>query len=188
MLVNRFVPVALTVRVLDVQIKVADKDWDTIRRQSRDLLSALPESRKTAPTKSPYTYVEADVTIDGVNFPRVGIRKKGFIGSQSLTRPSLKIKLNHIDPEGTIGGLKNLTFNNNKQDASMLCQFMGYALFNAVGSPASRAAYANVTVNGNNFGIYTHVESARRPLLERGFGDHRGTLFEGTVVDFSDGR
>ena len=176
-----------TDRVLDVQIEVAPEDWDTIRRQSRDLLSALPRSRKNAPVKAPYTYVEASVTIDGVNFPRVGIRKKGFIGSQSSSRPSLKIKLNHVDPEGAIGGLKNLTLNNNKQDPGMAKQFMGYALYNAVGSPAPRAAYAKLTVNGKSLGIYTHVESARKPLLERGFGDDSGTLFEGTVIDFYEG-
>ena len=85
----------------------------------------------------PYTYVEASVSIDGVVFPKVGLRKKGFIGSQSHTRPSLKVRLNHIDKEGGIEGLTNLTLNNNKQDTSLMSQFMGYALFNAIGSPAA---------------------------------------------------
>ena len=84
-----------TDRVLDVQITVAVKDWDRIRRQSRDFVSALHEKRKTEPIDGPYEYVNADVTIDGVRFEKVGLRKKGFIGSQSTSRPSLKIKLNH---------------------------------------------------------------------------------------------
>ena len=74
-------------RVLDVQITVADKDWDTIRYQSRDFFSALHESRKVAPPEAPYTYVDASVTIDGVLFSNVGLRKKGFLGSLSTTRP-----------------------------------------------------------------------------------------------------
>ena len=57
-----------TDRVLDVQITVADGDWDTIRYQSRDFFSALHESRKVAPPEAPYTYVDASVTIDGVTF------------------------------------------------------------------------------------------------------------------------
>ncbi len=176
-----------TDRIIDVQITVPKRDWDTIRSQSRDLRTALGASRQFKPMESPYTYVEASVSIDGVVFPKVGLRKKGFIGSLSHTRPSLKIKLNHIDKEGGIEGLTNLTLNNNKQDTSLMSQFLGYALFNAIGSPASRCAYAKVTVNGENLGIYAHVETVRKPLLERAFGNSDGPLYEGTVVDFYEG-
>ena len=171
-------------RVLDVQITVAEKDWDKIRHQSRNFVSALHESRKVKPIDGPYEYVNADVTIDGVKFEKVGLRKKGFIGSQSSSRPSLKIKLNHTDKEQAIGGLTKLTMNNNKQDGSLVSQYMGYAIFNQAGSPAPRCAFAKVTVNGKNIGIYSHVESMRKPLLARGFGNDAGTLYEGTVVDF----
>ena len=176
-----------TDRVLDVQITVADEDWDTIRYQSRDFFSALHESRKVAPPEAPYTYVDASVTIDGVTFPNVGLRKKGFLGSLSTTRPSLKIKLNHTDKDAGIEGLTNLTLNNNQQDISLMSQFMGYALFNAAGSPAPRCAYAKVTVNGVNLGIYSHVETVRKSFLRRAFGTDDGTLYEGPYVDFYEG-
>ncbi|MDE2641792.1 MAG: CotH kinase family protein [Verrucomicrobiota bacterium] len=171
-------------RVLDVQITVAEKDWDKIRNQSRNFVSALHESRKVKPIDGPYEYVNADMTIDGVKFEKVGLRKKGFIGSQSTSRPSLKIKLNHTDKGQAIGGLTKLTMNNNKQDSSIVSQYMGYAVFAQAGAPAPRCAFAKVTVNGKNIGIYSHVESIRKPLLARGFGNDAGTLYEGTVADF----
>ena len=174
-------------RVLDVQITVADKDWDTIRHQRRDFRSALHESRREAPIDSPYTYVDASVTIDGVTFPEVGLRKKGFLGSLNSERPSLKIRLNHVDKNGGIEGLTNLTLNNNQQDAGLVSQFIGYALFNAAGSPAPRCAFASVKVNGKNLGIYSHVETIRRSLLDRAFGNSDGTLYEGPYVDFREG-
>lgn len=170
--------------MLEVDITVAEKDWDTIRYQSRSYFDALQPKRQFGEIDSPYTYVEASVTIDGIRFPRVGIRKKGFIGSQSNSRPSIKIKLNHIDKETTIDGLNMLTFNNNKQDTSQMSQFMGYALFNAAGSPAPRCALAKITVNGKNLGIYAHVESVKKPMVKRAFGNGEGTLYEGTLVDF----
>lgn len=173
-----------TNRVLDVQITISDENWNTLRYQSRTFQDVLKPSRQFRPPEHPYTYVEASVSIDGVEFPKVGIRKKGFIGSQSHNRPSLKIKLNEFDKKGEIDDLTNLTFNNNQQDMMQISQFMGYALFNAVGSPAPLCAYAQVTVNGNNLGVYSHVESFRNPLLKRAFGNDNGTLFEGTVVDF----
>ena len=42
-------------RVLDVQITIDERDWDTIRYQSRNFFEALQESRKYAPTDHPYT-------------------------------------------------------------------------------------------------------------------------------------
>ena len=176
-----------TERIIDVQITLPQQDWDTIRYQSRDIRTALSASRQFKPMENPYTYVEASISIDGVVFPKVGIRKKGFIGSLSSTRPSLKIRLNHIDKDGGIEGLTNLTLNNNKQDTGLVSQFMGYALFNAIGSPAPRCAYAKVTVNGKSLGIYSHVETVRKPLLKRAFGNSKGPLYEGTVVDFYEG-
>ena len=174
-------------QVLDVQITIDSKDWDSIRYQSRNFFEALNESRQHAPIDHPYTYFEASVLIDGVEFPQVGIRKKGFLGSQNSTRPSIKVKLNHVDKEGQIDGLTNLTFNNNQQDVSLISQFMGYGLFNAAGIPAPRCAYANVTVNGQDLGIYAHVERIHRPFLKREFGNDDGVLYEGTAVDFYPG-
>lgn len=175
-----------TDRVLDIQITVEKEDWDTIRYQTRTIPTVLGPERQFAPPEGPYTYVKAKVVIDGVVFPDVGLRKKGFIGSQSSRRPSLKVKLNFTEDSHKIDGLSVLTLNNNRQDKTHMSQFMGYALFNRVGSPAPRCAFAKVTVNGVNLGIYSHVESARKPLVKRGFGNASGTLYEGTVTDFFD--
>lgn len=171
-------------RVMMVDIELAPADWNTIRHQSRPIHKSLQPKRQFEMLLSPYTYVEAKVVIDGVEFPRVGLRKKGFIGSLSSSRPSLKVKLNRFDEEGGIDGLSTLTFNNNQQDVSQMSQFIGYSLFNAAGSPAPRSALARVTVNGKNLGIYSHVESVKKHMMERAFGNSDGILFEGTVVDF----
>ena len=176
-----------TGKVLEVEITVDEKDWDTIRHQSRNLFEALEAKRKDGPVKGPYTWVRAKVKIDGKEFPEVGLRKKGFVGSQNTGRPSLKIKLNHKDNKAKLNGLTMLTFNNNQQDTSLMSQTMGYALYNAAGSPAPRSGYARITLNGKNLGVYSHVESLRKPLLKRGFEDDRGVLYEGTVVDFFEG-
>jgi ankyrin repeat protein/spore coat protein CotH len=176
-----------TASVLDVQITLDEQDWDTIRYQSRNLFTALQEQRKYGPVEGPYTYVTATVTIGGVDFQEVGLRKKGFVGSQNTDRPSLKIKLNHLDSQAEMNGLTMLTFNNNQQDISLMSQPMGYAMYTRAGSAAPRCGYARITVNGKNLGVYSHVETIRKPLLKREFRDDRGVLYEGTVVDFFEG-
>jgi hypothetical protein len=173
-------------RIIEVAITIDEDDWDTIRQQSRGFFDVLHPSRQFGPVDSPYSYVPAHVTIDGVEYSRIGLRKKGFIGSLDDSRPSLKLKINKYDRGTSIGGLTSLTLNNNKQDRSLMSQFIGYDLFNKAGSPAPRCAFAHVTVNGKNLGVYSHVESVRDPLLKREFGNADGTLFEGSVVDFFD--
>ncbi|HIG31801.1 MAG TPA: hypothetical protein EYQ50_29905 [Verrucomicrobiales bacterium] len=172
-------------RVLDVQITLSKEDWNSRRYQTRDRNSL--GNRRLKPLESPFSYFKGHVTIDGVEFPDVGVRKKGFLGSLSSSRPSLKIKLNFFDRSADLGGLKTLTFNNNQQDRALLSQYMSYAVFNDAGSPGSRWAFASVTVNGKHLGVYSHVESVKQPLLQREFGTDKGTLYEGTAVDFDPG-
>ena len=94
-----------TDHVLDVQIKVDPNDWIKICSQERNFEELSDLNRKESPPRNPFTYVEAQVTINDVTFPRVGIRKKGFLGSLSNTRPSLKVKLNHLDKNSQIDGI-----------------------------------------------------------------------------------
>ncbi len=170
-----------TDRVLDIQIEVSSQDWNTLRHQTRN------GHRGQRGSSKPFTYVPARVTIDGVQFPNVAIRKKGFIGSISSSRPSLKVKLNYTDKEANIGGLNLLTLNNNKQDPSQIDQYLGYRLFNEAGSPAPRCAFAEVSVNGRSLGVYSHVEGVRSHFLKQHFGDNGGVLYEGTTIDFHPG-
>ena len=102
-----------TDRVLDLKITVDPEDWATICSQGRDFNTISDPKRNDSPPENPFTYVEAEIVIDGFTFPRVGIRKKGFLGSLSRTRPSLKVKLNYLGQKSEIEGITNLTFNNN---------------------------------------------------------------------------
>ena len=174
-------------RVVTVEITMDKRDWNRLRLQTRDLKEALSAKRKAGEFDSPYTWFDADVVVDGVKFEGVGVRKKGFLGSLSGTRPSLKLKLDRTHADASIGGVTDLTLNNNQQDVSLVSQFLGYRIFDAAGSPAPRCGFAKVSVNGRELGIYANVERVRDAVLERGFGSAEGVLYEGTVVDFFSG-
>lgn len=172
--------------VLQIDITIDPADWDEIRKQSRSFAEVLGPARQFETVESPFTYVPADVSFNGVRFQNVGLRKKGFLGSLDERRPSLKVKIDKYEKGRSIDGRRNLTLNNNKQDTTLMSQFIGYELFRNSGVPAPRAALANVTVNGENLGVYSHIASVRDPFLVDAFGNEDGTLYEGTVVDFFD--
>jgi len=167
--------------VVDVKITIAPADWDTIRFQKRAFMESLGKEMP----ESPFTYVKADVEIDGLKIPGCGIRKKGFLGSLDDNRPSFKIRFDKYNKtQQPIVGIDRLTLNNNKQDPAAISQLLGYRFFNQTGTQASRCNLAKVTVNGKYFGLYSNVESIRPPMLQRAFGDDSGALYEGTVCDF----
>ena len=174
-------------RVVDVEINVQQKDWETLSNQTQGVFDVLGPERRLEIVKRPYSYFSADVVIDGVSFPGVGIRKKGFLGSLSYSRPSLKIKLDYSNKGQAIDGLNVLTLNNNSQDRGVINQFLGYKMFREAGVPASRCSFVHLTVNGKDLGVYSHVESLKRPMIKREFGDDSGVLYEGTIVDFHEG-
>ena len=165
--------------VVRVDIELDELAWQQLCHQSRSHHAAFRD-----PLDKPYTYFSGTVTIDGVTIPHVGIRKKGFIGSQDTVRPSLKIKFDEFVPQAPIEGLDRLTLNNNKQDRSLISQSLTYTLFRQAGLPAPRSNFATVFVNGQYLGVYSHVESVKKPYLRQRFGNEKTRVYEGTLTDF----
>ena len=165
-------------RVVPVAITLPADHWEALRRETRGPAGVFGAG---PPTK--FTWHRAAATIDDVAVADVGVRKKGFFGSVDSARPSLIVDLNRFVPQDPVTGLRRLTLNNNKQDASCVAQFLAYRLFRAAGVPAPRVGFAAVTVNGEPLGVYSNVESIKKPFLTRVFGRDDGGLYEGTVTD-----
>ena len=175
-------------RVLEVSIEIAAEDWDTLRHQTRtfeDLMAEIEEYNLSRPFADIYTWFSATVTIDGETHTEVGVRKKGFLGSQSDTKPSLKLRYDkYVDGQSLGGVMERMTLNNSVQDPSMVNTCLAYQVFAAAGPPSPRCNFATVAVNGKNLGLYVHVEELKKPFLARHFDSAEGNLYEGTVSDF----
>ncbi|MYF91676.1 MAG: T9SS type A sorting domain-containing protein [Gemmatimonadetes bacterium] len=173
-------------RVLDVSIEIAPEDWDRLRGQTRTLADILVGADcLDSPADDIFTWFEATVTVDGEILTQVGVRKKGFLGSLSKVKPALKVRFDKfVDGQLLGGAMKRLTLNNAQQDPSLINTCMAYHIFASAGLPAPRCNFATVAVNGENLGLYVHVESMKTAFLERNFSDPSGNLYEGTVSDF----
>lgn len=176
-------------RILDIKIEIAAEDWDALRHQTRtleDVMAEIEEFDLSRPFSDIYTWFSAEVTVDGEVHSEVGVRKKGFLGSQSDTKPALKLRFDkYVDGQSLGGVMDRMTLNNSIQDPSMINTCLTYQVFAAVGLPASRCNFATVTVNGKQLGLYVHVEEIKKPFLARHFDSAEGNLYEGTVSDFT---
>jgi len=173
-----------TSRLIKIDLKVEPADWDKVRVQHRSLVKTLRTDIPPSEQKKPFSYVSANLTIDGTDIGRVAIRKKGFVGSLDYDRPSLKIQIDQYEKKKMFAGVDTLTLNNNKQDGSRVHQLVGYQFFRAAGLPASHCNLALVSVNGKSLGVYSNVESLDKHYFRRAFKSAKGTLYEGTVCDF----
>ena len=176
-------------RVLDISIEIAGEDWDTLRHQTRTLEDVFAEIERyglSRPFADIYTWFGATVTVDGETHADIGVRKKGFVGSQSDTKPALKLRFDkYVDGQSLGGVMERMTLNNSIQDRSMVNTCLSYRVFAAAGNPAPRCNFATVSVNGKDLGLYVHVEEMKSPFLSRHFESAEGNLYEGTVSDFT---
>jgi CotH kinase protein len=170
--------------IVEVRIDLPPGDWDQLRQQTRGIFDVLTGDCLAAPFPSPFTTFVGTVSIDGKTLQSVGVRKKGFIGSLSTEKPSLKLKFDDTIAGQNVSGADGMTLNNAKQDPAFVRQCLGYAAFARAGIPASRCNFAHVVVNGADLGLYVHVEGIDKDLLRRHFPDATGNLYEGTLSDF----
>jgi hypothetical protein len=174
-------------RVITVDLTMAPADWATLRGQTRTLFDVLGPQCLDGVAKDPFTWFEADVAVDGYGGSVAGVRKKGFLGSMSADKPSLKVDLDAFVADQTLGDLERLTLNNSVQDPGYVRQCLAFAVFEAAGVPTPRCNYALVRVNGGAARLYVHVEPVKRDFLRRHFASDDGLLYEGALSDFRQG-
>jgi spore coat protein H len=165
----------------EITIELSEADWDALRHDGRTM------AQQQAEVVPEYDYAEVfgTVSVDGVVYEGVGLQKKGFLGSLSVLRPSMRLDFER-GGVALNSGLRRLTLNAGLQDRSHARECMAFGLFTRAGLPAPRCSLAHVTVNGTDLGTYTNVEPIRKPMLQRHFADAEGNLYEGALADFED--
>lgn len=186
-------------RMLCVSIDTKAEDWQRLRQEHRfgsgqaeafDALGDLIAAGCVQSYPEGFNEYRANIAIDGVALTNVSVRKKGFLGSvigAGMHKPSLKLDTDTFVKGQKLGVTERITLNNNAQDPTRLQTCMAYEVFALAGYPAPRCNLANVMVNHVARGTYSHVEAVKKPLLKRAFGNSTGSLYEGTLADFTAG-
>ena len=180
--------IELSMNAADFQIMAAQQRWGETEDELWDGAIGHLLADCTAPFPDPYTWFEADLVVDGEPLDWIAVRKKGFVGSAldgALARPSMKLDTDRFVDDQTLGDTEHITLNNNLTDSSRLHTCLSTSVFDDAGYPAPRCNLANLMINGQPLGSYTHVEALKKDFLERAFGDDSGHLYEGTIADFT---
>lgn len=162
--------------LLQIDITLDEDEWAALKQQGRSINDVFSGCTTEA---FAYTKYKASVRVGKHSFDNVSVRKKGYLGSISTYRPSLRIDLDEFVHDQSLGGSKAITLNNSNSDRSYAAQCLSYAQFAAAGIPAPRCGFAEVHVNGESLGVYVSVEPVKKPFLRDHFGNDEGDLYEG---------
>ena len=139
--------------------------------------------------EGPYLPATLGGKINGVPFGpyEVGVHLKGAWGSwrNIYGKAGFKIKIDYNNKNQSLFGVKKLTLNNMVQDQSSLHETMAYRLFRSVGVATARTGYANVTVNGQNYGLRLNLETVSTTMLKL-WGITPSHIYKGGVPIFPD--
>jgi len=170
--------------LLRVEIEMDRAAWDRVRSTERTMPWGPEGGCMSSEAISPYSYEKVkSLKINGVLMENAFLRKKGFFGSNSKPKPSLKLKFKQIL---TASGdkLDRLTLQNDKQDIAHMRQFLSYAIFRKAGRPAPRISHATVSLNGVKMGVFQSIEPVKKAFLQRNFKNSDHDLYEGVLSDF----
>lgn len=123
------------------------------------------------------TNILADLVVDGVTYPNVGVRIRGNTSYTALPagseKFSLNVELDFVDPDQKLMGYKSLNLNNGFRDPTF-CREVVYNNYVAQFIPNPRANHVVVTLNGQNWGVYVNVQQFDKTLLSTHFADTGG--------------
>ncbi|MDP3148622.1 MAG: CotH kinase family protein [Ignavibacteria bacterium] len=113
-----------------------------------------------------------DETLDSV-----GITLRGNT-SRNSQKKSFKLSFNAFLPGRDFYNLDKMNLNGEHNDPSIIRSKLCWDLFNDVGIPHSRAAHADVYINGKYYGLYINVEHVDDKFLKKNFSDSNGNLWK----------
>ncbi|MCE1188725.1 MAG: CotH kinase family protein [Ignavibacteria bacterium] len=113
-----------------------------------------------------------DETLDSV-----GIRLRGAT-SRDAKKKSFKISFNEFLKGSRFYAVKDLNFNGEHNDPSIIRSKLCFDHFSRIRFKAARASHAELYINGTYYGLYVSVEGIDDTFLKRNFSDDSGNLWK----------
>lgn len=134
-----------------------------------------------------FPWAVASLTTDGETIEKIGLRYKGnstYVRASRNLKRSLKVDIDRFDDAARFHGLKSLTLSNGVMDPSKSREALAYSIYRAAGVPASRTAFAEVTLtvpgkyDNELVGLYTLIEGVDKNFLKLNFKNNAGLLMK----------
>jgi hypothetical protein len=133
-----------------------------------------------------HTEIAANLTVDNVLYPNVGVRFKGNTSYTSMLvqnsqKKSFNIALDFTDTTQDLMGYNTLNLNNSYEDPSFLREvFYLHQIRKHI--PAAQANFVHLYINNADWGIYPNVQQLNKDYLKEWYLSNDGAHWRATVV------
>lgn len=124
--------------------------------------------------------VPATLTVDGVEYPNVGVKFRGmssFMMVPAGYKRSLNVSLDFRDEDQRLAGYKTLNLLNCMGDPSLMSTFL-YSQIARERIAAPKANFVRVVINGECWGVYANAQQIDKIFMEEYFGSSKGTRWK----------
>ncbi|WP_163193396.1 CotH kinase family protein [Clostridium thermarum] len=162
-------------QITEINIEIEEEDWNWL------IDNATQEE-----------YRSANVTINGETFYNVGLRPKGnsslkTVANSDSDRYSFKIDFSEYVKGQTYHGMEKLALNNMMSDTTYMKEYLSYDLYNFLGVPTPEYSYANIKINGEEWGLYLAVEVIEENFIAKNYGSLEGNLYKPETSEIGGG-
>lgn len=182
-------PLTETFGGLGVTMEYSSELFDTDEILSIDIIMDDAEWNEMLSDAVSETYRQCDVEINGEMFYRVGIRPKGNTSLTAIAsdpdtdRYSFKLEFDQYIEGQSCYGLDKLILNNNYADATSMKEALIYDMYQYLNADASLYNYAEISVNGEYWGVYLALEAVEDSFMLRNYGTENGKLYKPEGMD-----
>ena len=124
--------------------------------------------------------VPATLTVDGKAYPNVGVSFRGMSSYGMVpagSKRSFNVSLDMADGKQRVYGYKTLNLLNAHEDASMMSSVL-YSHIARQYTPAPKANFVKVVVNGESWGVYPSVQQFDKVFLKENYKTDKGTRWK----------
>ncbi|WP_055069400.1 CotH kinase family protein [Clostridium massiliamazoniense] len=154
-------------KVTKINIEIDESNWNSL------IENALDEE-----------YVNANITIDNEKFYNVGIRAKGNSSLRNVAnnpnsdRYSFKVDFSEYVDGQTYHGIEKLALNNMISDPTYFKEYISYDIYKFLGIATPEYSYADISINGESWGLYLALEVMEERFIEKNYGELEGNLYK----------
>ena len=134
--------------------------------------------------------VPADLIVDGTTYPSVGVRFRGntsYMFAGNSEKKPLNITIDYADKNQRLYGYRTLNLLNGSDDPTFLREAL-YSRISRAYTPAIKANFVKLAINGENWGVYTNSQQFNRDFLKDWFGTDRGARWKISMMGPGGGR
>lgn len=124
--------------------------------------------------------VTATMTVDGKEYPLVGVRFRGNTSLQMVPngyKKPLNIAMDLANEDQKLYGYKTLNLLNGVNDPTLLSAAL-YSHFATAHFPAPKANLVRLVVNGEFWGIYSNVQQLNKEFLKENYDKSKGARWK----------